>query len=756
MTVCQDCSENFYGLEEGACNKCLQLDGKSPIDQASIRLQDPLCRSCCLKLAKADSVPRSIIDVPGAFEQIQGFQTSDFISEFWELAQGYKQTASDTRLGLPRTQNSNLQKTHPASHSGSVRGQLHAKTLEKAIPGIAKGMTRVEEMKDTKARGKRIKMIISLAVNNGKKLTTVSSIRIVHNAQEDLPIYDVIGTVVLLVQEAHAKEFPKAAKIVRQMITFHAVESAAKYYCLSQSNLSEGTVSDLLLYYYNERHITKIQFDAKSMELKFAVNHSSLIEEHLEKLISRRVTVDVHETQVSFTMPKNHQQVETILVASDWKAGLALKNNLSHTNKNADEIAEAIHKTGFIGQGSSKNVVYARVGNEEYALGQSQDLDLSASDNALMLRAELRNILLGDGSGQVQFYFRFNVGGAILGVLEPLEAGHISASLGLPFLDFIATRYLPCSPSEQGLQKFTGNADCGSPPKESESLTAAIHSFTHFTVIYTQASLVFCDLQGMCNRDGVMMLIDPQSHSSQPDSALRMYWDNGPQAITHFLDDHLQSCGQNYVCNGIEMKALEFEQGGGDGPTPETPPQGSFNLDDDNDESNKGFEHDYRRSRSVSISASPQRIRKKQRTDTSPAPPRHAPLRFGTSQLLITVEDFLRLNDVSRISHDFVTSERKQGAANIYDTPTIVHFMKKVLGCTRFGAEHGNPAHSTPTGDRDERGELAEQTGAEREVGEIDGSESLDSQRRSAQLCMRARSCRIARPDVQKYLSSGD
>ncbi|KAJ6485294.1 hypothetical protein DFH09DRAFT_1291645 [Mycena vulgaris] len=659
MTVCQDCSENFYGLEE---------------DQASIRLQDPLSRSCCLK------------------------------------------------LGLPRTQNSNLQKTHPASHSGSVRDQLHAKTLEKAIPGIAKGMTRVEEMKDIKARGKRIKMIISLAVNNGKKLTTVSSIRIVHNAQEDLPIYDVIGTVVLLVQEAHAKQFPKVAKIFPQMITFHAAGSAAKYYCLSQSNFSEGTVSDLLLYYYNERHITKIQFDAKSMELKFAVNHSALYPEDDDssrissastKLKStsrsssrgnltsqssaasddspsmskkpppnkrtptyapvfarkpptfieykfRRVSVDVNETQVSFTMPNNHQQVETILVASDWKAGLALKDNLPHTSKNADEIAEAIHKTGFIGQGSSKNVVYARIGNTEYALGQSQDLDLSASDNALMLRAELRNILFGDGSGQVQFYFRFNVEEAILGVLEPLETGHISASLGLPFLDFIATRYLPCSPSEQGLQKFTGNADCGSPPKESESLTAAIHSFTHFTVIYTQASLVFCDLQGMCNRDGVMMLIDPQSHSlttesrSQPDSALRMYWDNGPQAITHFLDDHLQSCGQNYVCNGLEMKNLEFEQG----PTPETPPRGSFNLDDDDDdEINKSFEHDYRRSRSVSISTSPQRIRKKQRTDTSPAPARRAPLRYDTSHLLIIVEDFLRLNDVSRISDDFVSSD---------------------------------------------------------------------------------------------------
>ncbi|KAJ6590935.1 hypothetical protein DFH09DRAFT_1273648 [Mycena vulgaris] len=257
------------------------------------QLQDPLCRSCCFKLAKAESAPRSIIDVSGAFEQIQGFQASNFISEFWELAQGYKQTASDTHLGLPRTQNSNLQKTHPASHSGSVRGQLHAKTLEKAIPGIAKGMTRVEEMKDTKARGKRIKMIISLAVNNGKKhiyiyitavpffwLVKISRVHVSFRSPlyasstiprnlEDLPIYDFIGTVVSLVQEAPAKQFPKAAKIYR----------AAKYYCLSQSNLSKGTVSDLLLYYYNKRHITKIQCDVKSMELKFAVNHSALYPE---------------------------------------------------------------------------------------------------------------------------------------------------------------------------------------------------------------------------------------------------------------------------------------------------------------------------------------------------------------------------------------------------------------------------------------------------------------------------------------------
>ncbi|KAJ7266486.1 hypothetical protein B0H12DRAFT_1010783, partial [Mycena haematopus] len=91
--------------------------------------------------------------------------------------------------------------------------------------------------------------------------------------------------------------------------------------------------------------------------------------------------------------------------------------------------------------------------------------------------------------------FRFNVEGAILGVLEPLEPGHISASLGLPFTDFIATRYLPCSPVDKAIHKFTGNENCGDPPG-SDTLTAAIHAFTHFTIAYTDENLVFCDLQG--------------------------------------------------------------------------------------------------------------------------------------------------------------------------------------------------------------------------------------------------------------------
>jgi hypothetical protein len=95
-------------------------------------------------------------------EQIQTFQQSDFTSEIWELAQGYKQMASDTRLGLPRTLNANLQKT-PA-------GMAH--TVKKAGPGISKGATRLQEMKDKREQGKKVKMVIGMAVSeetgNGK------------------------------------------------------------------------------------------------------------------------------------------------------------------------------------------------------------------------------------------------------------------------------------------------------------------------------------------------------------------------------------------------------------------------------------------------------------------------------------------------------------------------------------------------------------------------------------------------------------
>jgi len=41
MTVCQDCSIDFYGLERDTvtCNKCVELDGKSEIEKSVIRVR---------------------------------------------------------------------------------------------------------------------------------------------------------------------------------------------------------------------------------------------------------------------------------------------------------------------------------------------------------------------------------------------------------------------------------------------------------------------------------------------------------------------------------------------------------------------------------------------------------------------------------------------------------------------------------------------------------------------------------------------
>ncbi|KAJ7134235.1 hypothetical protein C8R44DRAFT_769942 [Mycena epipterygia] len=323
-------------------------------------------------------------------------------------------------------------------------------------------------------------------------------------------------------------------------------------------------------------------------------------------------------------------KIETILVASDWKSGLA-KSQIPH------QPAEEVHKTGFIGRGSSKNVIYARVGNEEYALGQSQDELLSPTEHERMLNDEMRNMCIGE-SIRKEFFtvavenevtvvdFQFNVEGAILGLLEPLEEGHISASLGLPFQHFIATRYLPCGPSDKPIQKFTGNTDCGNPPND--PLTMAIHSFTHFVILYTGEYLALCPsapshqrrvLSGMFNRKGMMMLVDPQSHTSEPDSSERMYWDNGPKAIQHFLEHHLEVCDKNYICNKMAMKTMEFLF---DNPLDT---QETDDIDIDIDAAGRLL-----RSR---ISHSPQRSHKKAKVHSrpqSPIPaPRGAPIRHG-------------------------------------------------------------------------------------------------------------------------------
>jgi hypothetical protein len=83
------------------------------------------------------------------------------------------------------------------------------------------------------------------------------------------------------------------------------------------------------------------------------------------------------------------------------------------------------------------------------------------------------------------FYFNFK--GSILGTLHENSFG------SLRFRQFIATPLLPCGTVDAPIRKFTGNGQLG---EANDHLTLAIHAFAHFSVVYSQESIVFCDLQG--------------------------------------------------------------------------------------------------------------------------------------------------------------------------------------------------------------------------------------------------------------------
>jgi hypothetical protein len=120
-----------------------------------------------------------------------------------------------------------------------------------------------------------------------------------------------------------------------------------------------------------------------------------------------------------------------------------------------------------------------------------------------------------------------------------------------------------------------------------------------------------------------------------------MYWDGGAPAIQHFLSHHLKNCEDNYICNKIEMKDLEF-----DWDRPETPVDMSGGIAGNDD---MGFESDNPciRQRSRSLTQSPQRRKKtkiNQLVLKTPSPVGNGPHRHGTSHGLFTIYDFLRLN----------------------------------------------------------------------------------------------------------------
>ncbi|KAJ7138884.1 hypothetical protein C8R46DRAFT_1234129 [Mycena filopes] len=632
MTICTGCSLDFYGLAHETCYKCKELSGKSDTEKVAIRkkgqclacsvvyseLQAALCATCCQIYVSADSIPKAIFELPGASEQLLSFQTSDFTAQLWEVAQGYKKTASDHRLGLPRTQNPSLQKA-----------ALAAVPTKKAAPGISKGATILQEMKDKREQGKKVKFTVLLCKSKptkgkgGFQHISIPNVRPVENINEDMATYDALDLIVNRVQEYHGRAFPAATKICRQMITFYASESVTKYANIPEEVLTTGTVTNFLLYFRSNGHISSAQWTAKQLELKLVVEEADLyldgesdfampsasmsarprgsvrgvrgsaavpgrmnpprMSEQPPRLSERPVRKSAWPVKPSFARPcsmvaykfrryiktdtdhgmvfslPKDAPVEVILVAADWMEGASMA-----------KANDSFHKTGFLGSGTSKNVIYARVGNDEYALGQAQDVGLDNHSHLQILIGEWKNLLHGamildDFCALANEYkvvlprFKFNIDGAILGALEPFEGPSNNDTLLLNH--FLATRFLPCGPTDTPIQKFTGNTDCGGEP--TDFLTQGIHAFSHYVPIYTGNELVLCDLQGMCDRNGVMTLVDPQSHSSEPDINSRAFWDNGPGGIKTFLRHHLTVCHKNDICNRLQLQELAIEHTNG-------------------------------------------------------------------------------------------------------------------------------------------------------------------------------------------------
>ncbi|KAM6501725.1 hypothetical protein JOM56_001702, partial [Amanita muscaria] len=280
----------------------------------------------------------------------------------------------------------------------------------------------------------------------------------------------------------------------------------------------------------------------------------------------RRLVATIDGPDVIFS---RSESIETILIAEDWREGW---------DKSLRK--EDFSKSGYIGQGTSKRVIYARFGNVEYALGQLHD-GQSSEENARVLQVEYENLVQGEAFregfeelaleyGTSLPKFRFNLVDSILGRFvddsKITESEAPPPPCGLPV--GAGAPLLPCGPIDASIEKFTGNDDVGPAPGPKEHVTIALHAFTHYVAIWSRGNFLLCDLQGMYDKTGTMCLIDPQSHSSEQSSMDRVYWDGGPEAIQRFMAHHLKECQNNVICNALELRTVEFDDSDNDEPSP--------------------------------------------------------------------------------------------------------------------------------------------------------------------------------------------
>jgi len=166
--------------------------------------------------------------------------------------------------------------------------------------------------------------------------------------------------------------------------------------------------------------------------------------------------------------------------------------------------------------------------------------------------------LMRHSNKATEFYFNFPSS-----IFDELVPSISSQSWQLPFQHIIATPLLPCGEANSEIKKFTGNEEIG---KAQDNMIKAIHAFMHFSVIYSQQNLLFCDLQGMFNPTCkfICMLsfwrqVVIHTVYSSENPKLSVYWNRGVSKIKKFLDKHSSACNKNWVCKLLQLNNIVIQ-----------------------------------------------------------------------------------------------------------------------------------------------------------------------------------------------------
>ncbi|KAK2464500.1 hypothetical protein APHAL10511_003479 [Amanita phalloides] len=381
----------------------------------------------------------------------------------------YQQQASHSHLGLPRVQNSNLQKVQ----SATTAAKLSARYGKSATPrmGVSvKTKSLMDEIRAVKEKRNRIKITAGLYYfDKNKKFKKIPEVYFSRMFGEERLIYNALDDLIAEAKAMYSKSFPLLPPISRQIITFYAHE-----------------MKNFLLRFAEQNWISKTAAEARSLEIRLVCDSKdvqatfgddnddvawslkpSRPKDSAWQLSSRPSPYPLEQAiagRSTSAPPLPSQPSEPVIRMSAWRPSFNPKTHFSRdppldccsftrfepkvgmdgvvtftrSEKSdiilvANDWANAMHEakedhrhdSGYIGKGSVKLAVYARYNGIEYALTQGL-WGHTIEDNLKMLQAEYQNLLFGETlrsrfEALAEEYsqslpkFRFNLGGAILG-----------------------------------------------------------------------------------------------------------------------------------------------------------------------------------------------------------------------------------------------------------------------------------------------------------------------------------------------------